>query len=141
MTYPSHDYSGLENPSSDPFTEWFEDEYRKENQAQQPAKEQKPTPQAFGPELVEVVRKALEAKELLTSTGQYIGKKMQTKALYNVLVKRGYVLGMPKPEERFTAWFMENFTGDISGRALRNPASRGQEDEEIEFLSLIPAKK
>lgn len=107
----------------------------------QPRKEQKPTPQAFGPELVEVVRKALEAKELLTPNGQYIGKKMQTKALYNVLVKRGYVLGMPKPEERFTAWFLKNFTGDISGRALRNPPSRGQEDEEIEFLSLIPAKK
>lgn len=33
MTYPSHDYSGLEHESSDPFNDWFEDEHSNSNGA------------------------------------------------------------------------------------------------------------
>lgn len=112
-----------------------------------PQKEQepKPAPRAFGPELVEVVKVALMKKELLTPptreypSGQYIGKKMQIKALYEVLVKRGWVV--PGPEEPFATWFLENFSGNITGRTLRNTASQGQEDEERDFKTLIQEKK
>lgn len=109
--------------------------------------EPKPSPQAFGPELLEVVKCALKKKKLLTlpsreyPNGQYIGKKIQTKALYNLLSQKGYILGIIRPGEQFAIWFKENLAGDISDRALRNPPSRGQKDEETDFRALIPAKK
>lgn len=95
----------------------------------------------FDDGLIITVQKALKEKELLTSKGKYTGSKMQIKALYNVLVKRGYVLGVTGPEEQFAAWFFENFEGTITGRALRNPPGKNQDDEEREFLYLIQGKK
>lgn len=101
----------------------------------------KPAKHEFSPEMFAVVKYALEQKELITSSDIYTGKPTQLKALYNVLEKRGYILGIKNPEESFATWFQTYFGFQITDRTLRNPPNKGQEEEERDFKALIPDNK
>lgn len=99
-------------------------------------KEPKPPPEAFGPELLEVVRKALEGRKSLKE-GVFIGKSYQVKALYNVLKERNYILGIEYPDKKFASWFLKNFNFRITDRTLRSLESKGQVEEEGHLKLLI----
>lgn len=97
--------------------------------------------QIFGDDLAAIIRQALAQLSLLSDTGAFIGKKYQVKALYQVLIQRGYILGDAKePEETFAAFFKQYFQFGVSGRTLRADETRGQAESHKDFLLIIPKK-
>jgi hypothetical protein len=98
-------------------------------------------PQVFGDDLAEIIRPALAELELLNDAGQFIGKAYHVKAIYNVLKRRGYILGNAKaPEKTFAAFFADRFGNSVGDRTLREPPTTGQDEAERDLLLMIPRK-
>ncbi|NRB48335.1 MAG: hypothetical protein HRU41_11735 [Saprospiraceae bacterium] len=114
------------------------------------ANEPKPAPRVLGSELVEVVRKALEAKKLLTPAGQFAGKgKVQWKvrALYDALNDRtrNYIPDIIHKENAFSDFFHIHFGFYVSGTSLRTSPNKYENIEKekklkLDFLAIIPEK-
>lgn len=89
----------------------------------------------FGEGLAEVVKEALEKKGLLAAGGRFIGSKTQIKALYSVLVFRGWIGSDHSTKKAFAA-FVQQFGKTISPRALYD-RNNEQAEEERDFMAII----
>lgn len=97
--------------------------------------------QVFGDELAAIIRPALAELKLLNDAGAFIGKPYHVKALYNVLKRRGHILGDAKaPEKTFTAFFRTRFAFAVGDRTLREAPTAGQDEAERDLLLMIPRK-